>query len=71
MEAKITGYVARDADDSLFCYKRKPIRIHDYWKGHDYWGYVHFIAKLDNVLFPDLKWEDEPLKVEITIKEVK
>lgn len=34
-------------------------------------GQMYFPAKIDSHLFKDLKWEDEPLEVEIVIKEKK
>ena len=65
-EAKFTGWVARDREfDSyygtgLILYSKKPRRSDNCWNGD-------IVAQLPWELFPDLKWEDEPMEVEITI----
>lgn len=52
-------YVARDKKGVLFLFKTKPVRIDDTWSWDEY-SYV-----LDSDMFPNLKWEDEPLRVNL------
>lgn len=65
-EAKLTGWVARDKEfDSylglgLIFFDEKPRRSFDTWSGE-------IVSQLPWRLFPDLKWEDEPVEVEVTI----
>ena len=73
----IKGWVARDEDESLHlfrsCPKRKSRRgvfesAPGVWSTDKYdmsWERV-----LDKELFPNFKWEDEPIEVELTIKRV-
>lgn len=60
---KMNGWVAREcfAGDLIFFHGDKPVRVGSCWNGRKAWH-------LDDSLFPDLKWEDEPVEVEITIK---
>lgn len=65
MEEKITAWVARDEDNTLFLYLYKP---HKNPKG---WWYLETdkCKKIDNKLYPQVEWEDkEPTMVELTIK---
>ena len=72
-EIKITGWIAVDSDTfdrrraSLF--SRKPVR--DLLTDLHYWAatapYYESI-QLDSNAFPEIKWEDEPVEAEITIK---
>lgn len=65
-------WVARDRDGGLFTYKNKPWRqvIDKMWldspiyQDYKYNG-VGCSDQLDNNLFPELKWEDEPMEVEL------
>lgn len=61
----INGWIARDDDMSLFLYSHEPERVMVHaWKG--YWaGYS--ITKLDNSLYPDLKWSDNPRQVNLKL----
>lgn len=63
-EAKLTGWVARDKDEKIWVYETCPEKYSDWqqWVGND--GSM----RLDQKSFPDLKWEDEPVEVEITIR---
>ena len=67
---KVKGYIARDAFREELClYNEKPYRNHD---GLGIWkvgmgGNIY----LPKEMFPDLKWEDEPMMVEITISPIK
>lgn len=60
-------WVARDKDGELVLYKGKPVRSHskDKWVS---FGVNWENFTIDESLFPDLKWEDEPIEVELTIK---
>lgn len=58
-------WVARDKDNRLFLYAIKPIK-----HGNDEQYYIpmphdYLIMEIDKNLFPTLKWEDEPIEVEI------
>lgn len=61
----IEGYVARDESNDLWLYEKYPVRMGNYWLNDN------FIMSIPNELFPNLKWEDEPIKVELTIKAIK
>lgn len=63
-ETKLTGWVARDEDERIWVYETCPKRYSDWqqWVGND--GSM----RLDQESFPNIKWEDEPMKVEITIR---
>jgi hypothetical protein len=57
----IKGWVARDEDGLLALYEERPIRRNREWMSS-----MNFFT-LDHELFPDLKWEDEPIEVELPI----
>ena len=65
-------WVARDWDGGLFSYKEKPWRqeVDRMWldspiyQDYKYDG-IGCLGQLDNKLYPDLKWEDEPIEVEL------
>lgn len=61
-------WVARDKDGwgGLHLWKVKPTRGNYCWKTK-YSGDDSF--QLDDALFPDLKWEDEPIEVDLFNKE--
>lgn len=59
--AKLTGWVARDKDtEMLNFYMDRPPRRYDFWAAP---ASLH----LPDKGFPDLKWEDEPMEVEMII----
>ena len=66
-ETKLTGWVARDSEYNpysglgLILFKEKPRKSYDCWSGV-------IASHLPWKLFPDLKWKDEPVEVEITIR---
>ena len=66
-EVKLTGWVARDIQHDPFLglglvlFEEKPGRSCGCWSGE-------IAAQLPWELFPDLKWEDEPVEVEVTIR---
>lgn len=61
-EAKLTGWVARDRDGEICIYKDYPEKDSkgQFWLASGY-------MPLDQKSFPDLKWEDEPVEVEVEI----
>lgn len=61
MENKYKLWVARDWGGMLYAYFNIPIRD-TVWKEWDSDG-VHL--SIDDSFFPELKWEDEPIEVEI------
>jgi len=71
-EERLTGWVARDKEDGGFAgelnlFHDRPWRssLWDVWNGNE------DPLMLPYNSFPDLTWEDEPVKVEITIKTTK
>lgn len=65
-EDKVTieGWVARDGNNSLYLYEKRPVRDHNEWT-------EEIIIHLDDDLFPNLTWSDDPLEITITIKQKK
>lgn len=63
----LTGYVARDFGDGpadkLFFYSKRPTRGYGSWQCSGTFDSMH----LPERLFPLLRWEDEPMEVEIII----
>jgi len=65
-------FVARDKDNELRVYTKKPIR----WKEYNIWyvpedddGYPQdYELKIDQSLFPELTWKDEPIEVDLVKK---
>lgn len=58
-------WVARDKDGTLCVYPyAKPMRIADGWI-----DLYERIIIIDKEKFPDLRWEDEPIEVELVRKE--
>jgi hypothetical protein len=56
----IKGWVARDKDGTLYFHWEKPEREGDEWLGFTGMSIL-------GGLLPDLKWEDEPIEVELPI----
>lgn len=54
-------WVARDKDGDLKFFANKPIRNEDYWAEHP----LGEFCRINDWLFPELKWEDEPIEVNI------
>jgi hypothetical protein len=54
-------YLTRDRDGKLFLHKKTPYRSNQEWLSCDAES-CGFVLKN---LFPNLKWEDEPLEVEL------
>lgn len=61
MEDKYKLWVARDWGGMLFAYFIKPIRDKA-WKE---WDSDKVSLSIDDSFFPELKWEDEPIEVEL------
>lgn len=60
----LEAWVARDYDGSLYMYPNKPQKASDYWNAPEV-GYT----KLDDSLFPEVKWSDEePKEIKLSIK---
>ena len=59
-------WIARDEDNTLVLWTEKPIRYIE----TGLWNVPKFGKRieLDNKLFSELKWEDEPVEVEIVVK---
>ena len=60
-------WVARDKDGSLWIYfDDKPKKSHDKW-----WATNQSVryCRINSSLFPDLRWEDEPIEVKLVRKE--
>lgn len=62
---KIKGWVARDKNGKLNFFLGKPRKIIN-TQGQEYW-IGHGRMKQPNEFFPDLRWEDDPIEVELTI----
>ena len=60
MENKYKLWVARDKNGFLFAYEGKPARCDNQkeWIGR-------FSNSMKNSYFPELKWEDEPIEIEL------
>ena len=60
MENKYKLWVARDKNSFLFVYEDKPTRCDNQreWLGR-------FLCSMKNSYFHELKWEDEPIEVEL------
>jgi len=52
-------FVARDKNGSLWLHNGFPYKTFDEWKSSEDW------MSLNADLFPELKWESEPLEVEL------
>lgn len=71
-DAVISGWVGRDQDGNLPLFVgSKPYKP----EGMDYWSVPHGRSleylNLNPALFPDLKWESDPIEVELIIKRKK
>ena len=60
MENKYKLWVARDKNGFLFAYEGKPARCDNQkeWVGRCF-------SSMKNSYFPDIKWEDEPIEIEL------
>ena len=69
-ETVISGWVARDSNESLYLFCLKPERVRYLGSSDGVWM-SRTIEKLDPALFPDLSWESDPIEVELIIKRKK
>lgn len=62
-------WVARDKDGCLNLFSSKPVKEKDvdWWELADIENDEEFM-ELNPELFPDLRWEDEPIEVELVSK---
>lgn len=51
-------YVARNKDNTLSLFGNKPVRDDEAWREQ----YCDFIEDIDPVFFPEMRWEDPPLR---------
>ena len=59
----LKAWLARDYDGSLYMFPDKPKKMSDYWYAPEV-GYM----KLNDSLFPEVKWEDEePKEIKLSI----
>ncbi len=70
-EEKLKAWVARDKSfDGLSIYSvAKPKRERWFWSNDGNKGASRMF--INNELFPELRWEDEPIEVELIIRRVK
>lgn len=60
-------WIARDKDSELYMYEEKPTR---HCSANIWVSTVEDEVAMPRHLFPELKWEDEPIEVEIRRKDV-
>lgn len=68
----MTGYVTRDKDGTLLLHYHYPAK-NEYDGIWDSDGsiYLGFSDEIDNKEFSDIKWENEPIEIEIIRKDGK
>lgn len=59
----IKGWVARDKNGQMWLYGQMPWRNVSVWTTNNGRNFI----RIDPTLFPDLRWEDEPIEVELPI----
>ena len=59
-------WIARDKDQTLWLFENKPVREDDLWSNSD--SDCMKLSDTTGQLFPDLKWEDEPIEVDLVFK---
>ena len=68
-------WIARDKDKKLYLFTTKPRRVSEWgewWSVDSPQNYncSELCEGLSEGLFPDLRWEDEPIEVDLVRKEV-
>lgn len=58
----IKGWVARDMNGNITLYENKPFRDGEIWRGCSWKS-----SMIYDILLPGIKWEDEPIEVELLI----
>lgn len=61
----IKGWVVRDASGELCYFSLKPFRYKGFWSTGIRHARIMMLA--DRTLFPDLRYEDDPIEVELPI----
>lgn len=59
-------YLARDKNNDLYLFYKKPQKIRDCW-----WADSELdgsYLKLDKTLYPEVTWDSEPLEVDLVIR---
>ena len=59
-------YVAKDKSGTVLISVKEPERMTAHWKAPDC-QYMVVNAKYAETMFPDLKWENEPIKITLNI----
>lgn len=63
---KLNGWwVARDKNGELHVFEVEPRRTNDYWWDRDYDS-----LSLNKEDFPEIEWENEPVRVKLTITKI-
>ena len=60
-----SGWVARDKNNDLHYFEVKPTRLETSWYDRDY-----ISIWIDSSEFSELRWEDDPIKVELLINKI-
>ena len=66
MLVRKTVWIARDKDNSLCMYNKKPIRSDNMWE-LGYEGDIYAFP-IPETWFPKLTWEDEPRRIKFGLK---
>ena len=68
-EITINGWVTRDSSGELYLHSSIPHKKEYTWASNDNWAFTHEEIMLNELDFPQVKWEDnEPTPVTITIQ---
>ena len=67
---KIKGWVAGDESGTLHLFMEKPELIFSDALSKHYWRPTIGRMPLKGSLYPELKWNDKPIEVELTINPV-
>ena len=59
-------YLARDKNNDLYLFYRKPRRGRECWWAKE--GLDGTYLKLDNSFYPEVTWDSEPLEMTLSIK---
>lgn len=65
-------WIARDSNGKLFLHKTKPVCVYRRETGYWHWQSPDItnddiVCEVFDDIFPDLKWKDEPIEVELVI----
>ena len=59
-------YISRDKSGNILLSVSEPKRLTSYWLPIDN-KYMVVNSKFGEILFPNLKWQDEPIEITITL----